>query len=116
MFNFVFFCSSTDYRNKYLTNKAGSNSSLPAVTRSSQGRHLGSHQRGGNKANSSRTGHGRFGNATLQTPARPAPMYETPVPFSTAVKCSDDICRLPDCFCGGTEIPGKEEKQEKFTI
>lgn len=39
-------------------------------------------------------------------PSRPEPRYQTPEPYSQAVKCNPKACRLPDCYCGGTEIPG----------
>ena len=45
-------------------------------------------------------------NASLQIPSRPMTLYETPVPLSIATKCSEELCRLPDCFCGDTKVPG----------
>ena len=71
-------------------------------------RHIGSYQRTSNavKANASSKASNKYANATLQIPSRPVPLYQTPEPFSTATKCNEDNCRLPDCFCGGTEIPG----------
>ena len=39
-------------------------------------------------------------------PQRPSPMYRTPEPYSTAVACNQKACRLPDCFCAGSDIPG----------
>ena len=27
-------------------------------------------------------------------------------PAKIAQPCNDDICKLPDCFCSGTKIPG----------
>ena len=27
-------------------------------------------------------------------------------PANIAQPCNDDICKLPDCFCSGTKIPG----------
>jgi hypothetical protein len=41
-------------------------------------------------------------------PQRPPPKYRTPEPYSLAVKCNERSCRLPDCYCGGTEIPGNQ--------
>lgn len=39
---------------------------------------------------------------------RPDPIYPTPTPDKTAAKCRKDVCQLPDCSCGGKEIPGKK--------
>ncbi|XP_045488558.1 uncharacterized protein LOC110993132 isoform X5 [Pieris rapae] len=39
-------------------------------------------------------------------PSRPAPVYPQPQPDKTAAKCRKDVCLLPDCFCGGKDIPG----------
>lgn len=39
-------------------------------------------------------------------PQRPPPIYRTPEPYSTAVACNQKACRLPDCFCAGSDIPG----------
>ncbi|KAL9928645.1 chitin deacetylase-like 5 [Glossina fuscipes fuscipes] len=39
-------------------------------------------------------------------PSRPEPIYPIPTPDKTAAKCRKDVCLLPDCFCGGKEIPG----------
>ncbi|VVC89282.1 unnamed protein product [Leptidea sinapis] len=38
-------------------------------------------------------------------PRRPGPVYPTPTPDKTAAKCRKDVCLLPDCFCGGKDIP-----------
>ncbi|XP_054157517.1 uncharacterized protein LOC128955863 [Oppia nitens] len=38
-------------------------------------------------------------------PQRPPPVYRTPEPFSTAMACNQKACRLPDCFCSGSDIP-----------
>ncbi|RWS29662.1 hypothetical protein B4U80_02750 [Leptotrombidium deliense] len=38
--------------------------------------------------------------------SRPPNVYQTPVPFSTATKCNNDVCLLPDCKCGSSSIPG----------
>lgn len=40
-------------------------------------------------------------------PSRPAPVYPQPTPDKTAAKCRKDVCLLPDCFCGGKDIPGR---------
>ncbi|CAB3239718.1 unnamed protein product [Arctia plantaginis] len=42
----------------------------------------------------------------LHPPSRPAPVYPQPTPDKTAAKCRKDVCQLPDCYCGGKEIPG----------
>ncbi|XP_060807728.1 mucin-2 [Amyelois transitella] len=39
-------------------------------------------------------------------PSRSAPVYPQPTPDKTAAKCRKDVCLLPDCYCGGKEIPG----------
>ncbi|XP_020298793.1 uncharacterized protein LOC109863024 isoform X1 [Pseudomyrmex gracilis] len=39
-------------------------------------------------------------------PARPAPIYPTPQVDKPAAKCRKDVCLLPDCSCGGSDIPG----------
>ncbi|KRT80463.1 Carbohydrate-binding protein [Oryctes borbonicus] len=39
-------------------------------------------------------------------PRRPDPIYPQPVPDKAAAKCRRDVCLLPDCSCGGKEIPG----------
>nr|XP_037866856.1 uncharacterized protein LOC101740429 isoform X3 [Bombyx mori] len=39
-------------------------------------------------------------------PSRPASVYPQPTPDKTAAKCRKDVCLLPDCYCGGKEIPG----------
>ncbi|XP_021940723.1 uncharacterized protein LOC110840185 [Zootermopsis nevadensis] len=42
-----------------------------------------------------------------QYPARrPDPVYPTPQVDKTAAKCRKDVCLLPDCYCGGKDIPG----------
>lgn len=38
--------------------------------------------------------------------SRPKPIYPTPKPFSPAEKCDSRKCKLPDCRCGGTDVPG----------
>ena len=44
--------------------------------------------------------------STLTVPARPLSLFPTPDPFLSANKCAEKTCRLPDCFCGGTDTPG----------
>ncbi|CAH1122033.1 unnamed protein product [Ceutorhynchus assimilis] len=39
-------------------------------------------------------------------PRRPDPIYPQPQPDKTAAKCRKDVCLLPDCSCGGKDIPG----------
>lgn len=39
-------------------------------------------------------------------PIRPDPLYPQPIPDKTAAKCRKDVCLLPDCYCGGKEVPG----------
>ncbi|XP_064546555.1 mucin-2 isoform X10 [Drosophila montana] len=39
-------------------------------------------------------------------PTRPDPVYPQPTPDKTAAKCRKDVCLLPDCYCGGRDIPG----------
>lgn len=39
-------------------------------------------------------------------PSRPEPLYPQPTPDKTAAKCRKDVCLLPDCSCGGKDIPG----------
>lgn len=39
-------------------------------------------------------------------PVRPAPIYPTPQVDKPAAKCRRDVCLLPDCSCGGADIPG----------
>ncbi|XP_016923571.2 uncharacterized protein Cda5 isoform X10 [Drosophila suzukii] len=39
-------------------------------------------------------------------PTRPDPIYPQPTPDKTAAKCRKDVCLLPDCYCGGKDIPG----------
>ncbi|XP_017854023.1 uncharacterized protein LOC108607618 isoform X2 [Drosophila busckii] len=40
-------------------------------------------------------------------PTRPDPLYPQPTPDKTAAKCRKDVCQLPDCYCGGKDIPGE---------
>jgi len=39
-------------------------------------------------------------------PRRLEPIFAQPIPDVTAAKCEEEICRLPDCFCGGKQVPG----------
>ncbi|XP_025831497.1 uncharacterized protein LOC108739790 [Agrilus planipennis] len=39
-------------------------------------------------------------------PRRPDPLYPQPQPDKTAAKCRKDVCLLPDCSCGGRDVPG----------
>ncbi|XP_012267028.2 uncharacterized protein LOC105692413 isoform X2 [Athalia rosae] len=39
-------------------------------------------------------------------PSRPEPVYPTPQVDKPAAKCRKDVCLLPDCNCGGPDIPG----------
>ncbi|XP_056646387.1 uncharacterized protein LOC130451413 isoform X2 [Diorhabda sublineata] len=39
-------------------------------------------------------------------PRRPDPIYPQPQVDKTAAKCRKDVCLLPDCSCGGKDIPG----------
>lgn len=39
-------------------------------------------------------------------PARPPTLYPTPQVDKPAAKCRKDVCLLPDCNCGGSDIPG----------
>ncbi|XP_068916349.1 mucin-4 isoform X2 [Tenebrio molitor] len=45
-------------------------------------------------------------------PTRPEPIYPQPQPDKTAAKCRKDVCLLPDCYCGGKEIPGNLPVEE----
>ncbi|XP_050719331.1 mucin-5AC-like isoform X9 [Eriocheir sinensis] len=38
-------------------------------------------------------------------PRRPPPTRPTPTPDTKATKCDPKVCRLPDCYCGGKDIP-----------
>ncbi|XP_063978435.1 uncharacterized protein LOC135163145 isoform X1 [Diachasmimorpha longicaudata] len=39
-------------------------------------------------------------------PTRPPTLYPTPQVDKPAAKCRKDVCLLPDCNCGGSDIPG----------
>ncbi|UXI21078.1 uncharacterized protein NH340_JMT07021 [Sarcoptes scabiei] len=78
--------------------------------RLSNARYLGSHHRSIhmktiNSNDSASNGRSNPINSS-QIVSRPPPLFQTPLPFSTATKCNENQCKLPDCFCGGTEIPG----------
>ncbi|XP_012275214.1 uncharacterized protein LOC105696933 isoform X1 [Orussus abietinus] len=45
-------------------------------------------------------------------PTRPAPIYPTPQVDKPAAKCRKDVCLLPDCNCGGSDIPGGVTAEE----
>ncbi|XP_046804011.1 mucin-5AC isoform X6 [Lucilia cuprina] len=45
-------------------------------------------------------------------PFRPEPLYPQPQPDKTAAKCRKDVCLLPDCYCGGRDIPGDLKLEE----
>ena len=44
--------------------------------------------------------------APAKLPSRPKAVYPTPQPYSTASKCDPKMCRVPDCNCGSSSIPG----------
>ncbi|CAH2050063.1 unnamed protein product, partial [Iphiclides podalirius] len=48
----------------------------------------------------------KFVDIYAHPPTRPAPVYPQPTPDKTAAKCRKDVCLLPDCYCGGKDIPG----------
>ncbi|XP_076630818.1 chitin deacetylase-like 5 isoform X2 [Colletes latitarsis] len=39
-------------------------------------------------------------------PTRPSAIYPTPQVDKPAAKCRRDVCLIPDCSCGGSDIPG----------
>ncbi|XP_076306731.1 uncharacterized protein LOC143223121 [Tachypleus tridentatus] len=39
-------------------------------------------------------------------PARPPPVHPTPQPYVVAETCNTNKCLLPDCRCGGSDVPG----------
>lgn len=45
-------------------------------------------------------------------PYRPEPLFPTPTPLSSAQKCDPRKCKVPDCRCGGTDIPGEFSPEE----
>lgn len=49
-------------------------------------------------------------------PSRPDTLYPQPIPDKTAAKCRRDVCLLPDCFCGGKDIPGTWLVRFSFAI
>ncbi|CAG4995847.1 unnamed protein product [Parnassius apollo] len=48
----------------------------------------------------------KFVDIYANPPRRPDPVYPQPTPDKTAAKCRKDVCLLPDCYCGGKDIPG----------
>lgn len=45
-------------------------------------------------------------------PSRPKAVHPTPPPLTPASKCDVNKCRLPDCNCGGTAIPGNLKAEQ----
>uniref|UniRef100_A0A0K8SHL0 Chitin-binding type-2 domain-containing protein n=2 Tax=Lygus hesperus TaxID=30085 RepID=A0A0K8SHL0_LYGHE len=45
-------------------------------------------------------------------PRRPDNVYPTPQVDKTAAKCRKDVCLIPDCSCGGKDIPGELTLEE----
>ncbi|CAH1400177.1 unnamed protein product [Nezara viridula] len=45
-------------------------------------------------------------------PSRPENVYPTPQVDKTAAKCRKDVCLLPDCYCGGKDVPGELTPEE----
>ena len=45
-------------------------------------------------------------NQIITLASRPKAMYPQPKALVTASKCDKRKCRLPDCRCGGSDIPG----------
>ena len=33
-----------------------------------------------------------------------------------ASKCDPNICRLPSCYCGGTDVPGGLSRYERLSV
>lgn len=52
-----------------------------------------------------------FADIYRHPPSRPEPLYPQPTPDKTAAKCRKDVCLLPDCSCGGKDIPGLKSIQ-----
>jgi hypothetical protein len=48
----------------------------------------------------------------VDAPSRVSQIYQTPIPNTPATKCKRDVCLLPDCNCGGKEIPGGLRPEE----
>jgi len=44
--------------------------------------------------------------ASTEPARRPEALFSTPTALQTATKCDNRLCRLPDCKCGDTLIPG----------
>lgn len=47
-----------------------------------------------------------YATTPIAPPSRPVSLHPTPPPYGTAQKCDPRKCVLPDCRCGGTDIPG----------
>ncbi|XP_065574085.1 uncharacterized protein LOC136036058 isoform X2 [Artemia franciscana] len=45
-------------------------------------------------------------------PWRFSSQFETPEPDTPAKKCKPDVCRLPDCYCGGKGVPANLPLEE----
>lgn len=45
-------------------------------------------------------------NEVVKIASRPKPVHAQPKALVTATKCDKRKCRLPDCRCGGSDIPG----------
>lgn len=45
-------------------------------------------------------------NQPVTLASRPKAMYSQPKALVTASKCEKRKCRLPDCRCGSSEVPG----------
>ncbi|XP_026477754.1 uncharacterized protein LOC113383720 [Ctenocephalides felis] len=45
-------------------------------------------------------------------PSRPPAIYPVPTPDKPAAKCRADVCLIPDCSCGGKDIPGNISAKE----
>ena len=45
-------------------------------------------------------------NQAVTLASRPKPLYAQPKALISAGKCEKRKCRLPDCRCGGSDIPG----------
>lgn len=51
----------------------------------------------------------KFVDIYANPPRRPTAVYPQPTPDKTAAKCRKDVCLLPDCYCGGKDVPGTHE-------
>ncbi|XP_064100607.1 mucin-2-like isoform X11 [Macrobrachium nipponense] len=45
-------------------------------------------------------------------PQRPSPTRPQPPVDAKATKCDPKVCRLPDCYCGGKDVPGGIHPQD----